>query len=156
MNSEFNYEKAEKDLIDFIYPSSGYIPTYKYCYYDAIHPKKKHILEVKVRLFGLEYFKNRFKGEFLIEVDKYNKLQYTAKEAHCKLIYAYGFTNYKTKEIEAYTALNLTDIDLSTLPIKEVFCPVSTQWENEVYKLKKCYIIPNGFIPESNIYTRTK
>ena len=152
----FNYEKAEKDLLDMIYPASGYVMTNHYCFYDAIHPTKKHVTEVKVRMFGLEYFTNKFNGEFLIEVDKYNKLQEEAQRKGFKLIYAFGFTHYKTKQLEAYTALNLTDVDLSTLPIKQMLCPVDTREGKELYKSKPCYIIPKGFIPESNTYTRIK
>jgi hypothetical protein len=152
----FNYEQAEKDLLDFMYPYSGYVTTDQYCIYDALHSTKKHVTEVKVRLFGLEYFTNKFNGEFLIEVDKYKKLQEEAQKKGFKLIYAFGFTHYKTKQLEAYTALNLTGIDLSTLPIKQVPCPVDTRAGKEVYKMKSCYIIPKGFLPESNTYTRIK
>lgn len=151
-----SYTQKEKDLLYYLYPDSGFTFTDTYCTYDAIHTGKGHVTEVKQRKFSYEFFQTQYKGEMLIELDKYKALVKKASETGFKPVYVFGFTDYHTQGLQGYLALNLQNLDLSSLPTQLRLCPMDSNPSNTVYIEKECYIIPNGFIPESNRHLKLK
>lgn len=150
---EKKFTENEFKTLNLLYPQSGYTKSCKFCTWDAIHPKRKHVTEIKVRNFGLETFQSSYKGEPLIEVDKYNSLVNKAAELDYKPVYVFGFTNPSRTSVTAFTAYNLASFDFTNYKIEKRLCPKNEFDSNPEYVLKDCYIIPATAITTTNSYT---
>lgn len=154
---EDKWKKIELEIIDYIQQPSGVtavtISPNKYDYWDCI-VNEKYLTEIKSRDFDREYFENEFNNEYLLEVEKYNHLKQMAEEANYQIIYIYGFTDglgkpkTEDRHLLGWNILNLSKLDMSSVPVKKRKCVENTVNGQCNYVLKDCYLIGKEFLQE--------
>ncbi len=149
-----NFKKKEQETLKKLFPDHTVNLVEDFSRWDNIIDEKKHLIELKNREFSLKEFLNpngKYKGEPLIEADKYEACMAKAQEIGYKFIYIYYFT------CGGYIMYNLSDETLqqSNMYQRVMWCPKNTFTSQKNMIQKDCLIIPKNIIDyKKNAYAK--
>ena len=147
-NERFSEQKQkEQDFFKTIYFKDKNIQYEltqdEFCPWDATSDKFTY--ELKIREFTHNFFLNEYKGEPLIEVQKYNALIDEYKKTGKIPILIFTFQNKNLSLIQSYTHWNLLGYK-GELKTRNILCPKSELKPELGMEYKPCYLLsPSGF-----------
>lgn len=129
-----SYKDKERTLAHAIHLATGKRVTLiedNYCSYDAM--TENAILEFKIR--------DKYYSDKLLEVDKYVRNIEKAKEIGKAFLYVVQ----DPKGIYVFDATRYGS-EIIKRGVHKINCPKTTEFENNSYIAKQCYLIPNEYL----------